>query len=293
MTSLRARARRVVGQLSTPWLYWLGRTLKSSAWIDAALAADRWNVRALEYKAREEGHGSLVFSQLIRAAQLSAIAGPTAAALTKRHLSNSCSQLLQDLVCLLVVGEKPDGFFVEVGVGPGVRLSNSVLLEREFGWCGILVEPNRSFHHSIVRDRLARLDPRAATDGASHRVEFEENLDDGMYSRLTAVRGPTRTSRRYTVDAAKLQTILDEHDAPATIDYLSIDTEGNELDVLSGIDFGARDITFVSVEHNFVPGRVEALDELLLPHGYRRILPEISEFDSWFIHRSIEPAAVG
>ncbi|MEL6341089.1 MAG: FkbM family methyltransferase [Myxococcota bacterium] len=290
---MRARARRVVGQLSTPWLYWLGRTLNSSAWIEAALAADRWNVRALEYKAREEGRGALLFAQLIRAAQLSAIAGPGSGAVIKRYLSDSRSQLLQDLVCLLVVGEKRDGFFVEVGVGPGVRLSNSVLLEREFGWRGILVEPNRSFHDSIVRDRVARLDPRAATDGKSNRVTFEENLDDGMYSRIAATHDPAQTSRCYTVNAVKLQTILDEHDAPSTIDYMSIDTEGNELDVLSGLDLAARDIMFLSVEHNFVPGRVDALDDRLLPHGYRRILPEISEIDSWFVHRSIETVGLG
>ena len=59
-----------------------------------------------------------------------------------RHESKS--QILQDLWVSYELGEKQDGFFVEFGATNGLANSNTWLLEKKYGWKGILAEPNCS-----------------------------------------------------------------------------------------------------------------------------------------------------
>ena len=48
-----------------------------------------------------------------------------------------------------------------------------------------------------------------------------------------------RRARRYDVTTVSLGDLLDRHNAPATIDYLSIDTEGSEFAILEAYDFAS------------------------------------------------------
>ena len=211
----------------------------------------------------------------------------------RENISFAESQLLQDIVCLMVHGGKRDGFFVEVGVGDGKRISNTYLQETRFNWCGILVEPCRGFHDSIRTKRRAVLDLRAAVRVGGPPQEFCELVGAEEFSGLgdlSAVNG-TRESeglKSYFVETASLEEILLEQDAPRNIDYVSVDTEGTEIEVLSGIDWDRREIGFLSVEHNHRRVSLRELRRLLEPRGYIQILPEISAYDAWFVHRSIE-----
>ena len=66
---------------------------------------------------------------------------------------DSKSQLRQDLFVLWKLNFKENGFFVEFGAGNGVYLSNTYLLEKHFGWTGILAEPARHFHSQLKNHR--------------------------------------------------------------------------------------------------------------------------------------------
>lgn len=100
------------------------------------------------------------------------------------------------------------------------------------------------------------------------------------------------TGRQYEVETAKLTTLLDDHDAPQVIDYLSIDTEGSEFDILQDFDYSSRTIKIITVEHNYTGNR-ELIKQLLVLNGYRRVLSEISAWDDWYIHRSVENSRSG
>src|SRR5262249_24696590 len=96
-------------------------------------------------------------------------------ALFVRDLVNSTyshAQFRQDLWVLHETGRKRDGFFVEFGATDGISLSNTYLLERDFGWRGILAEPNPVWHAGLARTRHSRIDHRCVFSHSGARVKF-------------------------------------------------------------------------------------------------------------------------
>ena len=73
-------------------------------------------------------------------------------------LPKSKSQLRQDFFVLSELNFKRDGFFVEFGACNGVDHSNSYILEKEFGWTGIIAEPARSWQKELDRNRSCHID---------------------------------------------------------------------------------------------------------------------------------------
>jgi hypothetical protein len=76
--------------------------------------------------------------------------------------------------------------------------------------------------------------------------------------------------------------MLGKYNAPKTIEYLSIDTEGSEYEILSGFNFSKYDFRVITCEHNFSPQR-EKISSLLTEKGYLRLFERISDFDDWYV----------
>ncbi len=76
----------------------------------------------------------------------------------------SNAQLLQDLWVLYELKEKRHGYFVEFGACDGISLSNTLLLEKTFGWQGALAEPARP-----GTPRYTRTEPATSPTNASTR----------------------------------------------------------------------------------------------------------------------------
>ena len=84
------------------------------------------------------------------------------------------------------------------------------------------------------------------------------------------------------VDTISLTDMLEKHKAPYLIDYLSIDTEGSEFDILASHDFSKYTFKVITVEHNYQPQR-DLIHELLTKHGYVRKFEDISLQDDWYV----------
>ena len=97
-----------------------------------------------------------------------------------KWMSKSKSQLGQDLFVLSQLGFKRDGYFVEFGACDGVYLSNSLLVESEFGWSGILSEPGRIWHDDLAQNRTAIIDHRCVYSSSGDVVIFSEMKDAGL-----------------------------------------------------------------------------------------------------------------
>ena len=204
-----------------------------------------------------------------------------------RHYGESKAQLCQDLMVLFLTESKRNGFFVEFGATNGVTLSNSYLLEKGFGWNGILAEPAHSWHGDLMRNRQCIIETRCVWRNSGERLEFNE-VAEGELSTINAFsstdghEGARKQSNMYMVDTISLNDLLDQNGAPHQIDYLSVDTEGSEFTILSHFDFSKYDIRIISVEHNFTPER-EKLFTMLQTNGYRRIFEGYSRWDDWYI----------
>jgi FkbM family methyltransferase len=204
-----------------------------------------------------------------------------------RLLGRSRSQIRQDLFVLSALDFKRDGFFVEFGATNGVDLSNTWLLEQDFGWTGILAEPARCWHEALMRNRSCRIDHRCvwARSGESLTFEEGENADMSTIQRFSGADHHARNrrvARCYDVPTVSLTDLLLEHNAPAEMDFLSIDTEGSEFDILSAFDHERFRFRVIVCEHNHSPKR-DKLKALLESYGYRRTLEAVSQFDDWYL----------
>ena len=203
------------------------------------------------------------------------------------HLPLSRAQLRQDLFALAAVGPDKPNFFVEFGATNGVSLSNSFLLETKFFWRGILVEPAKGWHTALSAARKCAIDQRCVWSHSGEIIKFRETATRELSTvERFADSDSHATDRRegmsYEVETVSLLDLLVEHEAPAHIGYLSMDTEGSEYEILKSFDFSKYSFGAISIEHNFTANR-EKIRSLLERNGYQRVYEAISQFDDWFL----------
>jgi FkbM family methyltransferase len=212
---------------------------------------------------------------------------PISRAQERDLLKQSKSQLGQDLLGLSISGLDKSGFFVEFGAADGIALSNSYILEKHFGWTGVLCEPSKAWHEALKQNRGCIIDTRCVYSVSGEKISFSENYL-GELSAITAYAEPNasgilkRTTSSYEVETISLLDLLIEHNAPKFIDFLSIDTEGSEFEILKNFDFQSHRFGAICVEHNFADTR-EKINKLLLANGYVQVHPDLSDFDDWYV----------
>lgn len=201
-------------------------------------------------------------------------------------LPHSQSQINQDYFVLQSLNWKHDGYFVEFGATNGKDLSNSWLLEKKFGWKGILAEPGRVWRNALLAaGRLAELEFECVWSASGELLTFAET----EWAELSTIGAfqesdahSRKVSRVYQVRTVSLLDMLERYNAPKVIDYLSIDTEGSEFEILNAFDFNRYVFRCLTVEHNFSVKR-DAIHSLLTGHGYQRVHESLSQFDDWYV----------
>ena len=187
----------------------------------------------------------------------------------------SYAQNLEDYHLDLVFGDQPSGTYVDVGGGHPVADNVSFWFYLK-GWRGLVVEPQQALAdiYAGVRPRdhtVSCLAGRKAGEMAFHVVErmhgfsttVRENAASasGMGAAVTTIRKPVRTLSELCAEAGL-----------GTIDFLKIDVEGAEADVLAGMDFKRWRPRVVLVEAIAPGSMAEAWagwEPALLAQGYR------------------------
>jgi FkbM family methyltransferase len=200
----------------------------------------------------------------------------------------SVSQLGQDLWVLRTLDYRRGGFFVDFGATDGVLLSNTWLLEQKFGWSGICSEPNPEYFEQLKKNRTCICRNVCISDADDKEVEF---ILAGAYGTISAfessdMHAEKRKAYRELGSITRfrtqtLNTFLQNCGAPRDIDYLSIDTEGSELDILKEFDLKYWRVKTMTVEHNFVEPTRTQLRSLLQSYGYK---VQEAEWDDWYWH---------
>ncbi len=197
----------------------------------------------------------------------------------------SVSQLGQDIWVLTKTDYKRGGFFVEFGATNGVLLSNTWLLEKEFGWQGICAEPNPKFFSQLKQNRNCQISNQYIGRVTGDVVEFI--LADAYGGSKEFADADQHKSKRNAyaeaghvtaITTISLDDFLEQHHAPKEIDFISIDTEGSEYDLLSSFPFDKWNVKLFTIEHNFSKQR-EKIQALMTGNGYIRTE---KEWDDWY-----------
>jgi FkbM family methyltransferase len=184
---------------------------------------------------------------------------------------NTYSQFSQDIyVFREIYKEKKNGFFVEVGAHDGIKFSNTLFLENN-GWKGVCIEPHPAIYQLLLKNRpkCICIDYAAYKDDDKLLPFIMSDISCGCsgfeYSNLHEF---IKNKKRCVVKTKKLTTILDEIKAPSFIEYISLDTEGSELDILNGLDFNKYKIGYFSIEHNHHQRNRESIRSFMISKGY-------------------------
>jgi FkbM family methyltransferase len=201
------------------------------------------------------------------------------------HATDSHAQQLQDLLAAYFSNCKP-GYFVEFGASDGIDLSNTFLLEKRYGWNGIIAEPAKLWHKNLHDNRSCSISKDCVYSVSGQNLVFSE-ATSGKLSTLTRYVNSDEHLREilseYSVRSVSLEDLLLQFRAPSFIDFLSIDTEGSEFEIIRNFDFGKYEFGFICIEHNHSENN-QKIESLLKQNGYIRILRESSDFDGWYLN---------
>jgi FkbM family methyltransferase len=192
------------------------------------------------------------------------------------------SELGQDLLALNYNNFKINGYFIEIGAGDGKTFSNTYLLEKKFKWKGILVEPNISFQHLIKKNRKCIIENKLLYHKPNIKINFHENLQTPT---LSSIYAKNIFNKSYKINTITFDQLLKSNSSPRVVDYLSIDTEGNELRILKSINFKKNKIKLISIEHNYQYKKRKDIFILMKKNGYTRKFKNLSHYDDFYFKK--------
>lgn len=173
--------------------------------------------------------------------------------------------------------ESSPGFFCDIGAFDGITFSNTYFFEKDLKWKGICFEPLPHLFEQLQKNRNC-ICVNACVAAREEDVTFI-HVDgcDEMLSGIAAtfdkrhLEMVLRDTHEYggsckimRLPAVRLDTILAQYHI-LEIDYLSIDTEGNEFEILQSIDFAKIAIKVISVENNYEDQNIR---NYLIEKGY-------------------------
>lgn len=192
-------------------------------------------------------------------------------------------QVGQDKWVCEKLNHKRNGYFMDIGAYDGIKLSNTYYLEKEMEWDGVCIEPAKGAFLKLMNNRSC-LNIRSAVSNSDGYAEF---LEEGMIGRLTE--GADQTIKTQT-----LRTIINSFNLPRFVDYVSLDVEGSEYDVLLGFPFDLVDVSLWTIEHNsYLDGGVlkAKIKDIMLSNGYvidrEDILCGGLAFEDWYVNKKL------
>lgn len=200
---------------------------------------------------------------------------------------NIKSQIYQDIFVLYTLNWKRNGFFVEFGSTNGFDLSNSYLLEKDFGWKGILCEPASVWKEDLKKNRNSILDFRCVwkTSGKTLNLIVPSKPE---FSKISILKNQKslNVDQSEKVETVSLIDLLNTYNAPKNIDFLSIDTEGSEYEILHSFNFEKYRPIIFTIEHNY--SQLEnKIDEIMKSNRYKRVFKKLTAFDAWYVRSDI------
>jgi FkbM family methyltransferase len=183
-----------------------------------------------------------------------------------------------------------DFFYIEIGGSEPIVGSNSYLFEK-LKCDGIIIEASTESCNEIKKIRNCKVINHLLSNGVKSYdfVEFTGNSKglSGIRTKLDV--SPSQSSNQYFIKnrlSTKLQTILNTENI-SHINFLSVDVEGHEKQVLEGIDFSKTQVDVITVEYNYDSIKKNELAEYLSQYGFILFDTRLSRQDLWFTSENI------
>ncbi len=142
-----------------------------------------------------------------------------------------------------------NGVFVDVGANDPIKCNNTYLFEKN-GWTGLAIEPQDDLRNKWPESRQTRcLDCVIGPENKD--ITFIEGKNDEHG--LSGIKGYNKVSANNKNEVTKKQKRLDEillENNIKYVDYLSIDVEGYELNVLKSINFSKINIKVIGLKND-------------------------------------------
>jgi FkbM family methyltransferase len=175
---------------------------------------------------------------------------------------------------------KKNGVFVEIGAHDGVSGSNSLFFEETLHWDGICIEAIPSVFEKLINNRRCKCVCKAAWKENTNKIfriidGYSEMLsglidcyEDEHVQRINnEIFQMHQNFKDVEVECCDINDLLESHKL-FNIDYLSIDVEGSEFEILNHLDFNKFNIEFLTVENNY---KSEKIRDLMRSENYELI----------------------
>ena len=208
------------------------------------------------------------------------------------------SQLYQDVFASFIIEKNFNKTFLEFGATDGIDLSNTYVLEKNFGWNGSLSEPSPQWHKNLKNNRPnCNIITKCIWSKSGEVLDFFES-DVGVLSTISeykesdkvSIPGNTiervRSGKLVKVETISLNDVIHKSFNSVAPSYISIDTEGSEYEILRFFDFKKFRPVVFTIEHNFTEIE-KKIDGLMFENDYVRIFKEFTAFDAWYISKEV------
>ena len=167
------------------------------------------------------------------------------------------------------------GLFVEFGGLKGDEYSNTWYFEKAYNWHGIMIEAEKKFipHLKKVRPNCKIYNNAVCPPGVKEVIFASSKLQgwSGILKSYEDPRWHAQVATTFNVKCVDLNTVLKENNFNH-VDYMTVDTEGSEIEILETFQFHRFDITYIQVERNVKTQkqreRKDYLIELMKKNGY-------------------------
>lgn len=189
-----------------------------------------------------------------------------------------------------------NGFFIEAGANDGTSQSNTALYEFEYGWTGLLVEPNPKKYFECKKRRRNSIVENYALVSDNYTDDFISGNfnEDGYAESLMAMvydngdwvddhlleHKNNISNKLVEVPAITLNKLLNNHNI-SKINFVSLDVEGYEISVLNGFDLEKYKPDYIMIETTTFSNRRNAIFDYMNDKKYV-IIDELSCNDVLF-----------
>ena len=168
-----------------------------------------------------------------------------------------------------------NGTFVDVGASDGININNTLYFEKYNNWTGINIEPIKSVYDQLIINRPNSININCAICNSHGYKDFlcnkgytelisglKDTFDERHLNRLYKENAEYgSTTEIIKVETQQLKTIFEENYI-THVNYLSIDVEGAEFEVIKSIDFDKVFIDIIGFENNYCDNSIPIIKYL-------------------------------